>query len=44
MILEKMGENSIALKFTVVQTSQYVPYTPGPMVKFIEGMRKAGLE
>ena len=23
---------------------KYVPYRPGPMVKFIEGMRKAGLE
>jgi adenylate cyclase len=23
---------------------QYVPYTPGPMAKFLEGMRKAGLE
>jgi tetratricopeptide (TPR) repeat protein len=23
---------------------KHVPYTPGPMAKFIEGMRKAGLE
>ena len=23
---------------------QYVPYTAGPMDKFLEGMRKAGLE
>jgi hypothetical protein len=22
----------------------YVPYSPGPMAKFVEGMRKAGLE
>jgi adenylate cyclase len=23
---------------------KYVPYTQGPMAKFLEGMRKAGLE
>jgi hypothetical protein len=24
--------------------SQRIPYTPGPMAKFLEGMRKAGLK
>jgi adenylate cyclase len=29
---------------SIAWIEKYVPYTPGPMVKFIEGMRKAGLE
>ena len=30
--------NSVAL------IERNIPYTPGPMVKFLEGMRKAGLQ
>jgi hypothetical protein len=29
---------------SIAWIEQNVPYTAGPMVKFIEGMRKAGLE
>jgi hypothetical protein len=29
---------------TVSWIEQYVPYTAGPMAKFLEGMRKAGLQ
>jgi adenylate cyclase len=29
---------------SIAWIEEHVPYTPGPMVKFIEGMRKAGLE
>ena len=29
---------------TIAWIERYVPYTPGPMAKFLEGMRKAGLE
>lgn len=29
---------------SIAWIEKYVPYTPGPMAKFIEGMRKAGLE
>jgi hypothetical protein len=29
---------------TIAWIKDYVPYTAGPMEKFIEGMRKAGLE
>jgi TolB-like protein len=29
---------------SIAWIEKHVPYTPGPMVKFIEGMRKAGLE
>ena len=29
---------------SIAWIEKYIPYTPGPMVKFIEGMRKAGLE
>ncbi len=32
------------LDLSIAWIEKYVPYTPGPMVKFIEGMRKAGLE
>ena len=30
--------------FSIAWIEKYVPYTSAPMVKFIEGMRKAGLE
>jgi TolB-like protein/tetratricopeptide (TPR) repeat protein len=29
---------------SIAWLERYVPYTPGPMAKFIEGMRKAGLD
>ena len=29
---------------SIVWCEQHVPYQPGPMAKFLEGMRKAGLE
>jgi len=29
---------------SIAWIEKHVPYTPGPMLKFIEGMRKAGLE
>jgi Flp pilus assembly protein TadD len=29
---------------SIAWCEQHVPYTPGPMAKFLEGMRKAGLE
>jgi hypothetical protein len=28
---------------SIAWIERYVPYTPGPMAKFVEGMRKAGL-
>jgi len=31
-------------EMTIAWIERYVPYTPGPMAKFLEGMRKAGLE
>jgi tetratricopeptide (TPR) repeat protein len=31
-------------EMTIAWIKQYVPYTTGPMEKFLEGMRKAGLE
>jgi TolB-like protein/Flp pilus assembly protein TadD len=31
-------------ELTIAWIKQYVPYTTGPMEKFLEGMRKAGLE
>jgi TolB-like protein len=31
-------------ELSIAWIEKHVPYTPGPMVKFIEGMRKAGLE
>ncbi len=31
-------------EISIAWIEKYVPYTAGPMVKFIEGMRKAGLE
>ena len=40
--LERIKEMHPAL--SVAWTEQNVPYTPGPMAKFLEGMRKAGLE
>jgi adenylate cyclase len=41
-ILERIKEVHPALSITWIE--QNVPYTPGPMIKFLEGMRKAGLE
>ena len=29
---------------SIAWIKKYVPYTPGPMAKFTEGMRKAGLQ
>jgi hypothetical protein len=29
---------------SIAWCEQHVPYMPGPMAKFLEGMRKAGLE
>jgi hypothetical protein len=29
---------------SIAWCEQHVPYAPGPMAKFLEGMRKAGLE
>jgi len=29
---------------SIAWIERHVPYTPGPMAKFLEGMRKAGLE
>jgi adenylate cyclase len=40
--LERIKEVHPAL--SVAWIEQNVPYTPGPMAKFLEGMRKAGLE
>ncbi|MFZ1194108.1 MAG: hypothetical protein WAN49_01560, partial [Pseudolabrys sp.] len=31
-------------EMTIAGIKQYVPYTAGPMEKFLDGMRKAGLE
>jgi adenylate cyclase len=31
-------------ELSIAWIERHVPYTPGPMAKFIEGMRKAGLE
>ena len=31
-------------EMSIAWIEKYVPYTPGPMAKFLEGMRKAGLE
>ena len=31
-------------EMTIAWIKQYVPYTAGPMEKFLDGMRKAGLE
>jgi tetratricopeptide (TPR) repeat protein len=31
-------------EMSIAWIKQYVPYTAGPMDKFLEGMRKAGLE
>jgi len=31
-------------QISIAWIEKYVPYTPGPMVRFLEGMRKAGLE
>jgi hypothetical protein len=31
-------------EMSIAWIKQYVPYTSGPMDKFLEGMRKAGLE
>ena len=30
--------------FSIVWIEKHVPYTPAAMTKFVEGMRKAGLE
>jgi hypothetical protein len=40
--LERIKEGHPAL--SVAWIEQNVPYTPGPMAKFLEGMRKAGLQ
>jgi hypothetical protein len=29
---------------SIAWIERHVPYTPGPMAKFLEGMRKAGLQ
>jgi hypothetical protein len=29
---------------SIAWCEQYVPYPPGPMAKFLDGLRKAGLE
>jgi Flp pilus assembly protein TadD len=29
---------------SIAWIERFVPYTPGPMAKFLEGMRKAGLQ
>ena len=31
-------------EMSIAWIEKYVPYPPGPMTKFLEGMRKAGLE
>jgi adenylate cyclase len=31
-------------EISIAWIEKYVPYTPGPMAKFLEGMRKAGLQ
>ena len=41
-MLERIKEMHPAL--SVAWIEQNVPYTPGPMAKFLEGMHKAGLE
>ena len=41
-VLARMKESHPDLSIAWIE--QNVPYTPGPMAKFIEGMRKAGLE
>ena len=41
-MLKRIKEVHPAL--SVAWIEQNVPYTPGPMAKFLEGMRKAGLE
>ncbi len=40
--LQRLKEVQPTLSIAWIE--QYVPYTPGPMRKFLEGMRKAGLE
>jgi hypothetical protein len=40
--LARVKELQARLSITWIE--QNVPYTPDPMAKFIEGMRKAGLE
>ena len=39
--LEQLKESQPDLSIAWIE--RYVPYTPGPMAKFVEGMRKAGL-
>ena len=41
-LLARMKETHPALSIAWIE--QNVPYTPGPMAKFLEGMHKAGLE
>jgi pentatricopeptide repeat protein len=40
--LARMKESHPGISIAWIE--QNVPYTPGPMTKFLEGMRKAGLE
>ena len=40
--LARMKETHPGLSIAWIE--QNVPYTPGPMTKFLEGMRKAGLQ
>ena len=40
--LERLKE--LQPDISIAWIEKYVPYTPGPMAKFLEGMRKAGLE
>jgi hypothetical protein len=42
MALQRLRE--LQPDISIAWCEQYVPYTPGPMAKFLEGMRKAGLE
>ena len=41
-LLERLKE--IHPDLSIAWIEEHVPYTPGPMAQFIEGMRKAGLE
>jgi TolB-like protein/Flp pilus assembly protein TadD len=40
--LERLKE--LQPDISIAWIEQYVPYTPGPMAKFLEGMRKVGLQ
>jgi tetratricopeptide (TPR) repeat protein len=42
VVLTRMKESHPDLSIAWIE--QNVPYTPGPMARFLEGMRKAGLE